>query len=175
MTTLIAGPVQLATPENVNRIDVVSAHNMYDAAMAQIGACDIFVGCAAVADYRPAEEQPQKIKKGAERMQLELVRNPDIIAAVAAGDPRPFTVGFAAETQDVLEYARSKLRDKRLDMIVANDVSGDEAGFNSVQNAATFIWPDGSREIPLTTKAQLATMLVECIAGQWHTLKGKVA
>ena len=176
ITTLVAGPVHLATPENVKRIDVVSARNMYDAAMAQLGACDIFIGCAAVADYRPAEEQPQKIKKGAGEMQLELVRNPDIIAAVAdSGDQRPFTVGFAAETQNVIEYARGKLEDKRLDMIVANDVSVEEAGFNSDQNAATIIWVDGSRDIPLTTKDQLAKLLVEAIAGQWQRSPGRVA
>lgn len=176
VTTLVAGPVHLATPENVKRIDVVSARNMYDAAMAQLDDCDIFIGCAAVADYRPAEEQPHKIKKGAAEMQLKLVRNPDIIAAVAAsGDRRPFTVGFAAETDNVVEYARGKLQDKQLDMIVANDVSAEEAGFNSDQNAATIIWADGSRDIPLTTKDQLAKLLVEAIAGQWRGRHGGIA
>jgi phosphopantothenoylcysteine decarboxylase/phosphopantothenate--cysteine ligase len=174
-TTLISGPVDLPTPESVNRIEVVSAHNMYDATMGQMGACDIFIGCAAVADYRPAAAQPQKIKKGAEAMQLELVRNPDIIAAVAASDQRPFSVGFAAETENVVEYARKKLRDKQLDMIVANDVSRPEAGFNSDSNAATILWPDGSEDIPLTGKGQMARLLIEAIATQWHRRAGKVA
>ena len=174
-TTLVSGPVALETPESVNRIEVTSALQMYDAALAQVGQCDIFIGCAAVADYRPAESQPQKIKKGQETMQLELVRNPDIIAAVAAHSQRPFTVGFAAETQDVLDYARSKMHKKRLDMIVANDVGRDDAGFNSDSNAATILWTDGSLEVPLTTKGELARQLVDTIAGQWRLRAGKVA
>ncbi len=174
-TTLISGPVALETPESVNRIEVCSASEMYDAALAGMGQCDIFVGCAAVADYRPAERQPQKIKKGQETMQLELVRNPDIIAAVAAHGQRPFTVGFAAETQDVLDYARSKMLKKGLDMIVANDVAREDAGFNSDRNAATILWPDGSFEVPLTTKGELARRLIEIIAGQRQQRDGKVA
>lgn len=173
LTTLISGPVALETPESVNRIEVTSALEMYDMALAQLGQCDIFVGCAAVADYRPAQTQPQKIKKGQETMQLELVRNPDIIAAVAAHSQRPFTVGFAAETQDVLEYARKKMHHKHLDMIVANDVARDDAGFNSDQNAATLLWADGSLEVPLTTKGELARQLVDTIAGRWRQGKGK--
>ena len=173
LTTLISGPVALETPESVNRIEVTSAVEMYDTALAQMGQCDIFVGCAAVADYRPAQSQLQKIKKGQETMQLELVRNPDIIAAVAAHSQRPFTVGFAAETQDVLEYARNKMQDKQLDMIVANDVARDDAGFNSDQNAATLLWADGCLEVPLTTKSELARQLVETIAGRWRQGKGK--
>ncbi len=175
LTTLISGPVALETPESVNRIEVTSAMEMYDVAMAQMGQCDVFVGCAAVADYRPAQSQPQKIKKGQETMQLELVRNPDIIAAVAAHKQRPFTVGFAAETQDVLEYARNKMHNKGLDMIVANDVARDDAGFNSDQNAATLLWAEGSLDVPLTTKGELARQLVDTIAGQWRQRTGKVA
>ncbi len=175
VTTLVSGPVALETPETVNRIRVESAQDMYDAVMSRLGECDIFIGCAAVADYRPADVQPQKIKKQEEHMQLELVRNPDIIAAVAASDRRPFTVGFAAETQNLLEYARGKMQKKRLDMIVANDVSGSDAGFNSENNAATILWADGSHEVPLTGKGQLAGILVETIAGQWEVRTGKVA
>ena len=163
-TTLICGPVTLETPENVRRIDVVSARNMYDAVMAQLDGCDVFIGCAAVADYRPATVPEHKIKKQAETMQLELVQNPDIIAAVAAEDAGPFVVGFAAETNDVITNARLKLAGKGLDMIVANDVSAAEAGFNSDQNAATILWQDGQREIPLTGKLQLATMVIQTIA-----------
>ena len=166
VTTLICGPVSLETPENVNRIDVVSAQNMYDAAMGQSAECDIFVGCAAVADYRPVEVPEHKIKKSAESMRLELVRNPDIIAAVAASPNKPFVVGFAAETRDVIEYARRKLSDKGLDMIVANDVSAPDAGFNSDRNAATIIWPGGEQGIALTSKDNLAKLLIESIAAR---------
>jgi len=166
LTTLISGPVSLETPESVTRIEVISAQNMYDAAMAQLEYCDIFIACAAVADYRPASVEAQKIKKGAETMQLALERNPDIVAAVAASEQRPFTVGFAAETQDVLEYALGKMKKKNLDMIVANDVSVDGAGFNSDQNAATILWNGGSREVELTSKGQLARLLIEAIATQ---------
>jgi phosphopantothenoylcysteine decarboxylase/phosphopantothenate--cysteine ligase len=165
-TSLISGPVNLETPESVTRIEVISAQNMYDAAMAQLDNCDIFIACAAVADYRPARIESQKIKKGAESMQLSLERNPDIVAAVAAHQARPYTVGFAAETENVLEYAREKMQRKGLDMIVANDVSVAEAGFNSDQNAATIIWDGGSRDVELTSKGQLARLLVEAIAAQ---------
>ena len=166
LTTLISGPVSLETPQNVTRIEVISAQNMYDAAMAQLQDCDVFIACAAVADYRPARVEAQKIKKGAESMQLALERNPDIVAAVAAHENRPFTVGFAAETEKMLEYAEGKMSSKNLDMIVANDVSGDEAGFNSDQNAATILWNGGSREVELTSKGQLARILVEAIAAR---------
>jgi len=166
VTTLISGPVNLGTPENVTRIEVISARDMYDAAMGQLGQCDVFIGCAAVADYRPAEVAGQKIKKGAESMQIELVRNPDIVAAVAAADQRPYTVGFAAETENLLDYAQRKMRDKKLDMIVANDVSGADAGFNSTDNAATILWDGESREVPLTSKELLARILIEQIAAR---------
>ena len=101
-----------------------------------------------------------------ETMHVELVRNPDIISAVAAHPDRPFTVGFAAETQDVEDYARAKLENKNLDMIVANDVSRLDAGFNSDQNAATILWPGGKAEVKLTAKQQLARILVETIAAR---------
>ena len=166
LTTLISGPVSLATPENVTRIDVDSAMSMYDAAMEQAAGCDVFIGCAAVADYRPADVPVHKIKKSADHMSLELVRNPDIIAAVAAQPERPFVVGFAAETRDVLEYARGKLTSKALDMIVANDVSNADAGFNSDSNAATLIWPEGQQEIALTSKDALAREIVETVAAR---------
>jgi phosphopantothenoylcysteine decarboxylase/phosphopantothenate--cysteine ligase len=164
LTTLIAGPVALATPDGVQRIDVTSAQEMHEASLAQIQQCDIFIGCAAVADYRPAHSEPQKIKKKADTMHIELVRNPDIISAVAAHPERPFTVGFAAETEEVESYARAKLENKSLDMIVANDVSRSDGGFNSDQNAAIILWPGGKTEIKLTAKQQLARILVETIA-----------
>jgi phosphopantothenoylcysteine decarboxylase/phosphopantothenate--cysteine ligase len=167
-TTLISGPVYLESPDRVRRIDVISAQDMHTAALSALDECDIFIGCAAVADYRPAASAVQKIKKSAQSMDLTLVRNPDIIAAVAAHQQRPFTVGFAAETQDVENYALEKLQHKKLDMIVANDVSGDHAGFNSENNAATILWQGGRREIDLTTKHLLARILIEVIALQYR-------
>lgn len=164
LTTIVAGPVTLDTPAGARRIDVESALDMHDSIMAELDDCDIFIGCAAVADYRPADVQAQKIKKGADTVSVELVRNPDIIAAVAAHTLRPFTVGFAAETQDVETYALGKLEQKGLDMIVANDVSGPQAGFNSDNNAATILWPGGRKSIELTAKQQLARNLITLIA-----------
>ncbi|MEM0955763.1 MAG: bifunctional phosphopantothenoylcysteine decarboxylase/phosphopantothenate--cysteine ligase CoaBC [Pseudomonadota bacterium] len=166
LTTLIAGPVALETPERVLRIDVTSALDMQEAVDASLTDCDIFIGCAAVADYRPAVVQPQKIKKQGEEMSLSLVKNPDIIASVAARDPGPFTVGFAAETEKLIEHARSKLHAKQLDMIVANDVSGTDAGFNSDSNAATILWADGHQDISLTSKDTLAAALIPLIAAR---------
>ena len=166
-TSLIAGPVDLATPDRVRRVDVTSAEDMLQASLAELEQCDIFVACAAVADYRPATPAEHKIKKSSDRMQVELVRNPDIVATVAATTGGPFTVGFAAETQDVEEYALAKLQKKNLDMIVANDVATTEGGFNSDNNAAIIIWPGGRKEVALTSKEQLATILIESIAARY--------
>ncbi len=167
--TLISGPVQLATPVGVKRIDVVSAQQMFEAALKAAVNSDIFIGCAAVADYRAAEVATNKLKKGAdEQLQLTLIKNPDIIAAVAGlAKQRPFTVGFAAETQDVLNYARQKLAKKKLDMICANDVSQPDAGFNSDQNAITALWQGGEQVLELQSKAALATSLIELISNQF--------
>ena len=118
----------------------------------------------AVADYRPADSQPQKIKKGAETMTLSLVRNPDIVAGIAARDPAPFTVGFAAETNDVLDYARGKLAAKDLDLIVANDVSDTTIGFNSEENAVTLVWRDGEQVLPQASKGTVARQIIDRIA-----------
>jgi phosphopantothenoylcysteine decarboxylase/phosphopantothenate--cysteine ligase len=164
LTTLIAGPVQLATPEQVRRVDVESAQQMYDAVMAQMSDCDIFIAAAAVADYRPVQVADQKIKKQQEQMSIALVRNPDIVAGVAARSPRPFTVGFAAETRDVATYARDKLERKRLDLIVANDVSAEGIGFNSDNNAVIALWHDGELAFGENSKQQLARELIALIA-----------
>ncbi|WP_088743721.1 bifunctional phosphopantothenoylcysteine decarboxylase/phosphopantothenate--cysteine ligase CoaBC [Cobetia sp. QF-1] len=147
---LISGPVALSTPAGVERIDVESALEMQAAAEAAFEDSDIFIGCAAVADFRPTEVATHKLKKqaGEEQMQVVLTRNPDIIAGIAsrshkyrtAGQPAPLIVGFAAETRDVAHYARDKLTRKRLDMIVANDVSTPGLGFGSDSNAATLLW-----------------------------------
>lgn len=167
--TLICGPVQLATPAGVTRIDVQSAEQMHQAALSAAVQSDIFIGCAAVADYRVAEIAADKLKKGAEsEMQLTLVKNPDIIAAVAAlPQQRPFTVGFAAETRNVLEYARQKLLNKRLDMICANDVSASDRGFNSDDNALSVIWRGGELDLPKAPKQKLATQLITLISEQY--------
>lgn len=164
--TLVSGPVNLATPAGVTRIDVGSAQQMLDAVMEQVEQHDIFIGCAAVADYRITDVADQKIKKSAEQMQLALVRNPDILATVAQHTPRPFTVGFAAETNDVEQYARGKLQRKKLDMIAANDVSIQGLGFNADSNALQVFWQDGSQQLPATDKLTLARQLLTLIEKQ---------
>ncbi|ASK35964.1 bifunctional 4'-phosphopantothenoylcysteine decarboxylase/phosphopantothenoylcysteine synthetase [Alcanivorax sp. N3-2A] len=163
--TLIAGPVALDTPNRVKRIDVVRAEEMYQASIQAVEqGCDIFISTAAVADYRPTVTADHKIKKSTEEIHLTLIKNPDIIAAVALHEKRPFTVGFAAETQDVIEYAQGKLKNKKLDMIATNDVSGSDVGFNSDNNALTVIWPGGHKVLPLASKTQIAKQLIELIA-----------
>lgn len=165
-TTLISGPVALETPEHAIRHDVMSARDMLDASQRSLPECDIFIACAAVADYRPASVQEQKIKKGAEESSLKLVRNPDIVAAIAGAENGPFTVGFAAETNDVLEYARAKMERKGLDMIIANDVSGSETGFNSDENEVTVIWPGGEKALPRANKSNIAHQIIALLAEQ---------
>ncbi|GAB2918475.1 bifunctional phosphopantothenoylcysteine decarboxylase/phosphopantothenate--cysteine ligase CoaBC [Rheinheimera gaetbuli] len=160
--TLISGPVQLATPAGVKRIDVSSAQQMFDAALAQATQSDVFIGCAAVADYRVANIANEKMKKqGDDALELKLVQNPDIIASVAAlSQNRPFTVGFAAETQNVLQYAKDKLARKKLDLICANDVSNPQLGFNSDDNAVTLLWHSGEQALPAQSKAALARAIL---------------
>lgn len=162
--TLIAGPVTLASPERVTRIDVSSAQEMHQAAIACLPECDIFIGSAAVADYRPAQIAEQKIKKSADTMTIELIRNPDIIADIATHPQRPFTIGFAAETQNVESYAKGKLEKKQLDLIIANDVSNTEIGFNSDNNAVVMIWNGGQKSLPQASKTQLSRRLIEEIS-----------
>jgi phosphopantothenoylcysteine decarboxylase/phosphopantothenate--cysteine ligase len=161
---LISGPVNLTTPERVNRINVESCNDMLDAVENCLGQTDIFIGAAAVADYRPADVADQKIKKNQDAMQINLVKNPDIIATVAAKENKPFTVGFAAETQDVIAYAKGKLEKKNLDMIVANDVSQDGIGFNSDQNAIIIIDRNSQTDFAQASKYQLANDVVKHIA-----------
>lgn len=163
--TLIAGPVYLPTPTRVTRIDVTRAQDMHQTSVEAVEAgCDIFIATAAVADYRPAVTADHKIKKSMQEVHLTLVKNPDIVAAIAAHEKRPFTVGFAAETRDVVNYAQAKLDNKKLDMIATNDVSGDNVGFNSDNNSLTVIWPGGHKVLPLASKRQIAKQLIELIA-----------
>ncbi|MFC0059642.1 bifunctional phosphopantothenoylcysteine decarboxylase/phosphopantothenate--cysteine ligase CoaBC [Vibrio inusitatus] len=164
--TLISGPVNLATPINVTRINVSSAEQMHQAAMEKAPLSDVFIGCAAVADYRPTEVADQKMKKvdGSDEIVVRMVKNPDIIAGVAnLTQRRPFTVGFAAETQDVEKYALDKLSRKKLDLICANDVSQAGIGFNSNDNALNLYWPNGHKNFPLASKQALAQSVLEQI------------
>ena len=164
--TLVSGPVALATPEGVTRVDVESAQQMFDAVMDSAPRHNVFISCAAVADYRPHTVAEQKLKKvdGTDDMSIEMVKNPDIVASVASmTQDRPFTVGFAAETQDVEKYARGKLEKKNLDMICANDVSVEGQGFNSNNNALNLYWNDGDKSLPLESKEALSFKILEQI------------
>lgn len=164
-TVLISGPTHLSPPARAEMLPVISARDMYECSLQQAPGCDIFIACAAVADYRPDTTAKEKIKKtDAETTQLTLVKNPDIVAAVAALTPKPFTVGFSAETERLLEFAGDKLRRKNLDMIVANDVAEAGIGFNSDDNAATLIYKDGEQVLGKRSKQQLARDLVNAIA-----------
>ena len=163
---LVSGPVQLATPAGVQRIDVRSAAQMRDAVLGALPA-DIYIGAAAVADYTPRQVSPQKLKKtaGSQTLTLELVRTADILAEVAVHEQAlKLVVGFAAETHDVEKYARGKLADKHLDLIIANQVGIAGNGFESDQNAAVAYWNGGLREFPGTAKTQLAEQLLDLIA-----------
>lgn len=164
--TLVSGPVQLPTPPGVTRIDVVSAQDMYEAVLAQVEQADIFIGCAAVADYRPEQIADSKIKKHQDTMHLSLVKNPDILATVAHQPNPPFTIGFAAETDDVVRYAQDKLEQKRLRLIAANDVSDTQIGFNSNDNAMQLLWQDEQGQLQQlslnrASKLQIATQLLQ--------------
>jgi len=165
---LVSGPVALPAPERVTRLSVETAGEMHSAVMAHLADADIFIGTAAVADYRVAEAAEHKIKKQAEQLELRLVRNPDILADVAALEPRPFVVGFAAETENLVEHAREKLKRKRLDMIAANRVGAGQ-GFDAEDNALEVLWPDGQASLPRASKSQLARELVELIAARLDT------
>jgi len=165
--TLISGPVSLDTPSGVQRIDVVSAADMYAAVMQSVTAADIFISVAAVADYRPVTVAEQKLKKQAAEISLQLERNPDILAAVAALPDAPYTVGFAAETESVENNARQKRHAKVLDMIAANQV-GNGLGFNSEENALQVFWETGEQRLAVTGKQQLARQLTALIATQFQ-------
>lgn len=167
--TLISGPVNLSVPDRVHCVQVESAQQMLNASLATLADCDLFIAAAAVADYRPVAVAEHKIKKGTEEiMELRLTKNPDIVATVAASEQRPFTIGFAAETRDVIHYARDKLTRKRLDLIIANDVSAEGIGFNSDENAVTLISPCSEETLPQSSKQQLARQLINRIAEHFN-------
>jgi phosphopantothenoylcysteine decarboxylase/phosphopantothenate--cysteine ligase len=162
---LVAGPVQLDTPAGVERVDIRSASQMHQAVLAKAGKVDVFIAAAAVADFRPVEQAPEKLKKGQDQsMTLELKRNPDILAEVAAlTTGRPLTVGFAAETSKLVEHARSKLVAKGIDLIAANQVGGAQGGFDSDDNALEVLSADSQDSIPMTSKAEAARRLLNII------------
>ena len=163
---LVSGPVNVATPAGVRRVDVETAEQMLEAVRADLPGTDVFIAAAAVSDYRPVQPAAEKIKKTSDSLMLALSRTTDILATVAAGSPRPFVVGFAAETQNVERNALAKLEGKRLDMIAANQV-GDNLAFDCDDNALTVYWPDGKRELARATKRRLAAELVAVIAERY--------
>jgi phosphopantothenoylcysteine decarboxylase/phosphopantothenate--cysteine ligase len=161
--TMVSGPVQLETPTGVTRINVESARDMYAAVHRHIAEADIFIAAAAVADFQPATIAKQKIKKQGESVKLDLEPAPDIVKSVADMAKRPFVVGFAAETNDVEDNARSKLKRKKLDMIAANHV-GDGIAFDCEDNALTVIWPGGKIDVARGPKLEVARSLISLIA-----------
>jgi phosphopantothenoylcysteine decarboxylase/phosphopantothenate--cysteine ligase len=161
---LVAGPVNLGTPQGVQRHDVESASQMSGKVNELLPECDLFAACAAVADYRVENSAKQKIKKTEKKLTLQLVPNEDILATVANRDEPPFTLGFAAETQNLLEYAKAKLERKKLDVIAANLVGTEEGGFSADKNALTVVWNEGKVTLPLQDKKKLARELVELVA-----------
>ncbi|HEC18270.1 MAG TPA: bifunctional phosphopantothenoylcysteine decarboxylase/phosphopantothenate--cysteine ligase CoaBC [Gammaproteobacteria bacterium] len=161
--TLISGPTALPIPPRVNRIDVSSAQQMYEAVMQQINDNDIFIAAAAVADYRPAREARQKIKKSKDILTLELQPNPDILAEVAALTDAPICVGFAAETENLERHAREKLQRKKLDMIAANAV-GEGRGFGTDDNSLLVLTLDSMQTLSRASKSSLGRQLVRMIA-----------
>jgi phosphopantothenoylcysteine decarboxylase/phosphopantothenate--cysteine ligase len=168
---LVAGPVALATPPGVRRVDVETAEEMFTAVHAAIAGADIFIACAAVADYRPESAADQKLKRSAAEMDLKLVRSPDTLASVASLPSPPFTVGFAAETHDVAAHARDKLERKRIDMIAANRV-GRDCGFDRETNSLTVYWPGGgSADLGEGAKPALAARLVELVVERFRAAR----
>jgi len=161
--SLVAGPVSLETPPGVTRYDVESAQQMSEKVSSLLGDCDLFVACAAVADYRVAERAPQKIKKNDKETSLQLIPNEDILASVAGRKNPPFTLGFAAETENLLEYAQAKLKRKKLDVIAANLVGAEEGGFGADKNALTVVWNEGKVILPMQDKRKLARELVDIV------------
>lgn len=164
---VVCGPVSISAPVGIETIAVQSAQQMQEAVMGQMGDCDIFIGVAAVADYRPVKMAHQKIKKDSDEMHITLVKNPDILAAVASSKPKPFTVGFAAETENLIENSQKKLKAKNLDMIIANDVSGDDNVFGNDSNAVTIIHKQGQVNLKRTDKYRLSIQIIEHICQQY--------
>ncbi len=166
--TLISGPTALPAPARVATVQVITAQDMYDAVHGHIPGTHIFIAVAAVADYRPAEVAAQKIKKSNDTFRLTLVRNPDILASIAALAPAPYTVGFAAETADLVPNARAKLHAKKLDLVAANHVGSADRGFDADHNSLTLVDATAAVELPLLPKLKLARLLIQHIADKYH-------
>jgi phosphopantothenoylcysteine decarboxylase / phosphopantothenate---cysteine ligase len=169
--TLVSGPASIPAPQGIPCHWVETAHEMRTAVMERVGDADIFVGVAAVADYRPRQTADEKIKKNKDIVMLELVRNPDILAEVAARDDAPFCVGFAAETEQVEVYAEAKRQAKGLDLIAANQVGAGEGGFESDSNALVLLWEGGREALPMMPKRELAQRLAGVIARRYRPVK----
>jgi phosphopantothenoylcysteine decarboxylase/phosphopantothenate--cysteine ligase len=166
--TLISGPTALPAPERVERIDVVSAQEMHEAVLTRAPHSNIFIAAAAVADFHPAESAAQKMKKSQDKFALSLVRNPDILEDVAALTSAPFTVGFAAETENLELNAQAKRAAKKLDMIAANWVNQPGLGFDSDENELRLFWEDGGKLLTRAPKERLARELIAIIAERYH-------
>lgn len=170
--TLVSGPVSLPRPGGMEVLPVETAQEMHAAVMGRVAQCDIFIGVAAVADYRPRIVAEDKIKKHNESLSIELIRNPDILAEVAALDAPPFTVGFAAETEQVETFAETKRRAKGVDVIAANQVGSVEGGFESDRNALVLLWEGGRESLPMMDKQLLARLLAVRIEALYHAQTG---
>ncbi len=164
---LVSGPVSLAEPAGIEVIYAGTAEEMYSAIHERVSDADIFIAAAAVSDYRPANAARQKIKKNAETMSIDLVRSRDILASVASLPAAPFTVGFAAETEKVRDYALGKLKSKKLDMIIANRV-GDDCGFDRDDNAVEVYWQGGEQAYPQAAKTELARQIIQLVANRYE-------
>jgi phosphopantothenoylcysteine decarboxylase/phosphopantothenate--cysteine ligase len=165
--TLVSGPVDLPVPAGAMRVAVETAEQMHEAVMQRVGDCQLFIAAAAVADYRPVAQTGHKIKKHESSLRVDLARTRDILADVAKARAGIFTVGFAAETDKLHEYARGKLEKKGLDMVAANWVS-DGRGFDRDDNALWVCWHGGERDLGAAPKKVLARALVELIADRYH-------
>ena len=168
---LVSGPVSIAEPTGVELISVQTAQEMYRETHEHIADIDIFIAAAAVSDYRPTDVRKHKMKKDASSISIELVKTPDILASVAKRGDAPFTVGFAAETENVRDYALGKLKNKKLDMIVANKV-GKDCGFDYDENAAVVYWSDGEQAFDKSAKSDLARQIVKLVARRYELVRG---
>ena len=165
-TIVISGPVNLEPPDKVTTIPITSAQEMLSASLKAVVGADVFIAAAAVADYRPEHSAEQKIKKTGNNISITFTKNPDIVATIAVLKNRPFTVGFAAETNNLESHAREKLINKNLDLVIANDVSNKSIGFNSDDNQVTLISSKETETLPLMSKASLAKHLIEYVANR---------
>ena len=166
--TLISGPTALDCPPGVQRIPVETAAEMHAAVLSRLEGCQVFIAAAAVADYTPMAPAGHKIKKHGEALDIRLTRNPDILSTVAAHEPAPFTVGFAAETRDVEQLAEQKRLAKGVDMMAANRVGGEQGGFERDENALTVSWEGGRVHLPLAAKAEIGRQLIRLVAERFY-------